>query len=373
MIAQNDNELKLIDKASFEFAKKELAPNREENDHFPFGPFFDQILDKAFALDFFHVILPEVMNGMGHGVSALSIILGNLCREDSSLGGIVFTNAAAQEIMLAADGGDVLKQITGTAGNAREFLIAFPVFKNPSEIAPTVVAKKNADGYLITGRADYVVLGSLSAHALIPARIDGQDGFSFFLIKSGENGVSVSAPVHSLGLHACPAVDFTLANAKGTLLGEPGKGATIFDKMADRLSVAAAAMSAGVMKGSFHEAFEYSKGREQGGRKIIGWSELRMLLANMVIALKNAEMIISRAAHAVDKGEPGWQACSRAAAIHVQTMACDVTTDGVQALGGVGYTKDFGQEKRYRDAKHLQALLGITPMKRLRFIEAMIS
>jgi hypothetical protein len=34
--------------------------------------------------------------------------------------------------------------------------------------------------------------------------------------------------------------------------------------------------------------------------------------------------------------------------------------------------KDFGQEKRFRDAKHIQALLGIAPLKKIKFIEKMI-
>lgn len=373
MIAETNPELKLLDKASAEFAKKELAPKREENDQFPFGPFFEAVLSKAFALDFFHAMLPESMGGMGQGVRALSIILRNLCREDSSLGGIVFTHAAAQEILLAGEAGDLLAAIVEKTGSVRDFLIGFPAFNNPSEIALSAVAKKQGEAYLLDGRANYVVLGGLAGHFLIPARIEGKDGFSFFLIHPADKGVSVSPPVHSLGLNACPAVDITFSGVSGTLVGAPGQGKPIFDKMTDRLSVAAAAMSAGVMKGSFQEAFDYAKAREQGGRKIIGWSEVRMMLANMAVHLKTSEMIVARAGHAVDMGEPGWQAASRASAIHVQSVACDVATDGIQVMGGVGYMKDFGQEKRFRDAKHLQALLGMAPMKKLRFVEQMMA
>ena len=60
-----------------------------------------------------------------------------------------------------------------------------------------------------------------------------------------------------------------------------------------------------------------------------------------------------------------WQTRSRAAALLIQEMACEVTTDGIQVLGGAGYMKDFGQEKRFRDAKHIQALLGIAPLKKI--------
>ena len=89
----------------------------------------------------------------------------------------------------------------------------------------------------------------------------------------------------------------------------------------------------------------------------------------MGVKIKNAEMILSAATKAIDDGENGWRACSQAAAIHIQSMACDVTTDGIQVLGGVGYMKDFGQEKRFRDAKHLQALLGLAPLKKIHYFE----
>jgi len=35
--------------------------------------------------------------------------------------------------------------------------------------------------------------------------------------------------------------------------------------------------------------------------------------------------------------------------------------------------KDYGQEKRFRDAKHVQALLGMAPMRKLSLIRDMLS
>ncbi|MBC2716758.1 MAG: acyl-CoA/acyl-ACP dehydrogenase [Desulfobacteraceae bacterium] len=372
MIAGTNKELKLLDKASAEFARKELAPNREENDKFPFSPFFTPVLEKAYSLDFFHALLPEKLGGIGHGVTALSVILYNICREDSSLGGIIFTHTAAQEILLAADAGNLIQQITKSDAPVNECLIAFPTFNNPSEIENMAVFKKKDTGYALSGAIDYMVLGGLASHALLPARYDGTNGFSFFLIDLAAQGVSISDPIHSLGLHACPAADIRLENVEGSLVGEERQGAAYFEAMTDRMSVPAAAMSAGIMKGSFSEALEYSRGRFQGGREIINWSEVKMILADMAVKIQNSEMTISRACQAVDNTEKGWQHCSRAAAISIQEAACDLTTWGIQVLGGVGYMKDFGQEKRFRDAKHLQALLGLAPMRKLKFFKNLV-
>jgi alkylation response protein AidB-like acyl-CoA dehydrogenase len=372
MIAANDKELKLLKKSAAEFARKELAPNREENDKFPFGPFFDSVLEKAFEADFFHTTLPEAAGGIGQGISALCILLESLCQEDSSLGGIIFTNAAAQEIMLAAGAGDLFKKKIGGAETVKKFLAALPVFNNPGEDDHVVRAEKKDSQYRLSGDIEYVVLGGLAGHALIPAVISGQKEYSFFLVALNQKSLSISPPVHSLGLHACPAVDLSLKDAKGELIGKEAEGAAYFEAMADRLSVAAAAMSTGIMKGSFKEGFDYSKARFQGGREIINWSEMQMILANMAILTKNAEMAVARACQAVDSKEKGWESCSRAVAVQVQAMAGELTTDGIQVMGGVGYMKDFGQEKRFRDARHIQSLLGMVPMKKINFIRKML-
>jgi alkylation response protein AidB-like acyl-CoA dehydrogenase len=373
MIAADNKELRLLKKSTAEFAKKELAPNREENDKFPFGPFFDSVLEKAFAADFFHTTLPEAAGGIGQGISALCILLDGLCQEDSSLGGIIYTNAAAQEIILAAGAGDLLKEKIGGARTVKELLIALPVFNNPGEDDHVVRAEKKGDQYRLSGEIEYVVLGGLAGHALIPAVIAGQKQYSFFLAALDRQSLTISPPVHSLGLHACPAVDISLKDAGGELVGKEAEGALYFEAMADRMSVAAAAMSTGIMKGSFKEAFDYSKARSQGGREIINWSEVQMILANMAVMTKNAEMAVAQACQAVDGGEKGWESCSRAVAIHVQAMAADLTTDGIQVMGGVGYMKDFGQEKRFRDARHIQSLLGMVPMKKINFIRNMMN
>ena len=371
MIAGTDKELKLLDKTSAEFAKKELWPNREENDKFPFGTFFDAVLKKACDLDFFHVILPENYGGIGHGMSALCIILSNICREDSSLGGIIFTHTAAQETILAAGAGDLLKKTISEAKHVKDFLIAFPVFNNPAEVPNIADAVKRNDTCVLSGSIEYLALGSIAGHALIPAKIKSKNGYLFFLVDLSDPGIEKSDPIMSLGLHACPAVDMVLNDVEATIIGSENAGSIYFEQMADKMYVAAAAMSAGIMKGSFSEAFEYCKGRQQGGREIINWSEVRMLLADMAVKVKNSEMIISRACQAVDSGEKEWQACASSAAIQIQENACNLTTDGIQVLGGVGYMKDLGQEKRFRDAKHIQALLGMAPMRKLRLIENM--
>jgi alkylation response protein AidB-like acyl-CoA dehydrogenase len=100
MVTANDRELKLIDKTSSEFAKKELKQIVKKSGSEYFTPKYNRVVEKANELDFFHISLPESVGGSGLGYSTLSIILKNICTEDSSLGAIMLANTSACEILL---------------------------------------------------------------------------------------------------------------------------------------------------------------------------------------------------------------------------------------------------------------------------------
>jgi alkylation response protein AidB-like acyl-CoA dehydrogenase len=253
-----------------------------------------------------------------------------------------------------------------------EGMIAFPAFSNPCEIEAIPFAVRDGNGYTLSGSLEYLVLGSLASRALIPAKIDGYEGFSFFLVDLERAGIVKSGPVQSLGLHACPAVDIGMSAVMADIIGDEGGGNRYFEAAADRLSAAAAAISSGIMKGSLKEALDYSAERVQGGRAIFNWSALRMIIAEMAVKVEIADMAVSRACGAVMEEWPGAGFMARAAALHVQELAAALTTDGIQVLGGYGYMKDFGQEKRFRDAKQAQSLLGVVPLKKLKLAEQLI-
>ncbi len=216
------------------------------------------------------------------------------------------------------------------------------------------------------------MLGNVAGRAVLPAATGDGAGYSLFLVDLQEEGVRRSDPVLGLGLHACPAVDMHLSGVRGELVGEEGEGPGYYEEAVDRLSAAAAAACCGVMKGSFDAALDYARQRIQGGREIVNWSEVRMILSSMALQGKVAEMLVRQAARAVDGGEPGWRLASRAAALQVQEAAAGVTCDGIQVLGGNGYMQDYGQEKRFRDAQQLQALTGMVPLRRLRYIRRIV-
>jgi alkylation response protein AidB-like acyl-CoA dehydrogenase len=373
MITLTNPGLKPFQELADQFARNELAPQREEHDKYPFGPFFHGVITRAHEAGFFGIILPEYLGGIGQGTGALCVILDSISRVDASLAGILFTTALAQQIFMETAAPDTIRKIMGSASKAEEALIAFPSFANPSELAPSVFAQQEEGRYTLFGTCDYLVLGGLARYGLVPARIHGRKGYSFFIVDLASPEVTKSGTVVSLGFHACPAVDVSIKDVEGTIAGDVGEGAALFERAAEKMHVAAAAIACGIMKGSFAEAQSYAKERFQGGREIVKWSEVRMILANMAVKVDIADMAVAVTCRAVDEKLPGWESKSRAAAIRIQDDACELTTDGIQILGGYGYMKDYGQEKRFRDAKQVQALLGMAPMKKLKYVEQVMA
>jgi alkylation response protein AidB-like acyl-CoA dehydrogenase len=362
------DEMKSFEDLAVNFANKELDKRREVSDKYPFVPFENTVLAKAHKLGFLGITLPEDLGGIGQGISALCVVLEGICRTDASLGALIFTNALAQEIILKSGGGDTLRGIASST-DPEGALIAFPAYSDPREHKDLPIATKSKKGYTLSGPANYIVLAPIAAHALIPAKISGQEGYSFFLVNLSDQKVIKSEPIFSLGVHACPVADLALNGAGAVLVGQEGKGGACYGEASDMMYAAAAAVALGIMKGSFDYALAYSNEREQGGWPIVNWSEIKMILSDMAIQTRIADMAVSQACSAVENGILGWDVYAKTAALHVQEAACQVTTDGIQILGGYGYMKDYGQEKRFRDAKQVKTLLGMAPLRKIGLLD----
>lgn len=365
-----DSELGMFERTVLDFASKELVEARQENDRFPFGPLFEDVLRKAHAVGFFSATLPEELDGAGMGVTELCLLLEDISRYDASLAGVIFTDTLAKEVVYRSRAFERLSGLPAKVGGYGDSLFAFQSHADPSEcrgLSAELIGEGADKAYSLSGRAEYVVLGGMAGNAALPART-GADGYSFFLVDLSGSGVTKGETVLSLGLHACPAVDLILDGARGLLVGEEGSGSTFFERASGTMHAAAAAMSLGVMKGSFEEALAYAREREQGGRRIVDWSEIRRMLARMALQVKVADMLVAEACRAAVANESGWELGAKAAALSNGRAACELTTDGVQVLGGNGYMEDYGQEKRYRDAAQIRSLLGLAPVREISLV-----
>ena len=365
---QDNKEYQMLASSVREFAQKELLPHLADNDHYPASGFFAAALSKALDLDFFHAMLPEDLNGWGGKITPLSLILKTIAEVDAGFAAILLTNVVAQEILRLAGSDNVLREMVAEARTLREFLTAYPLLTNPDEDEIGLVAESQNGNFSLTGNAEYVILAPMARRAILPAKIAPGNNYSFFLVDLEQPGIKMEDPILGMGLHACPAADLTLNNAKGRLIGKPGEGPNYFDRAMTRMLPPAAAVSCGLMQGSLKEALQYSKKRKQGGRRILDWSELRLILADMALSAKTADILMTQAMRSADADDAKWAEDAYTAGIYILEAACDLTSNGIQALGGYGYTKHHFQERRFRDAQHMLSVFGSAIPRRLNYV-----
>ncbi len=321
--------LKLLKNAARDYAKKQLAPIREASDKYPFAPFFNEVLNQAMELGFMDICLPESLGGFGEAMGPLCTVLEEICREDSGLGTILFTTAASQKLIECSGPSEVFEEVQGK-------VLAFPVFDHPLETEAILRVEKKDNTYRLNGAVEYLVPGGIATYAIVPAGEVSSGSFSYYMISLQDADIFRSDPIISLGIHTCPASRVELTNTKAVRIGKKNDGLLYYEKMTDKMNLAAAAMHLGIMKGCYKEALNYSKTRQQGGKRIQEWSELKMMLTEMALTVKASEMLLREAGRQAEQEEISWGAATKAALIKIQEATCELVSDGVQILGGMG-------------------------------------
>jgi alkylation response protein AidB-like acyl-CoA dehydrogenase len=368
---QQNEEIRAFNDLACSFARKELLEHVHEHEY-PYHRKMTGVMKVAIEAGLFGINLPVNWGGTGLDTSALAGIMEEIGAIDAGMAAILFTNAVALEIIGAAAVTDEesCRSIYELTAGPEGVPLAFQSYTSPEEMDFPEVSGKGK--HLLNGKLPFLALGGMARYAVAAGARQKDKGFSYYFIDLSAPGVMKSDPVLTLGFQACQAVDTSLKDVPGLLIGAEGAGNIYFQKMLSAMSVPVAALSLGIMQGCFNEALDYAGQRWQGGRNIVEWSGVRMKLAEIAIQINVAKSCLSGIRSAYDTASPDVNNLAVAAAIHISGLACGATSEGVQLLGGNGYMKDYGQEKRMRDAWQARSLLGMNGLKKMKYIDRII-
>jgi alkylation response protein AidB-like acyl-CoA dehydrogenase len=216
------------------------------------------------------------------------------------------------------------------------------------------------------GRADFYTLFARTGDGSTGATGKGR-GISCFLVPADLPGLSFGKPEEKMGLAAIPTTSAFYDNAEidaGRRIGADGQGLQIAFSALDSGRLGIAAVAVGIAQAALDDACAYANERTTFGRKIIDHQGLGFLLADMAAAVASARATYLDAARRRDAGRPYSQQASVAKLVATDA-AMKVTTDAVQVLGGVGYTRDYRVERYMREAKITQIFEGTNQIQRL--------
>lgn len=229
-------------------------------------------------------------------------------------------------------------------------------------------ATPTADGYVINGSKSWITHGGRADFYTLFARTgEGSRGVSCFLVPAGIEGLSFGKPEEKMGLCAVPTTTAFYDKVEISAdrrIGAEGQGLQIAFSALDSGRLGIAAVAVGIAQAALADACAYANERSTFGRKIIDHQGLGFLLADMAAAVASARATYLDAARRRDAGLSYSQQASIAKLVATDA-AMKVTTDAVQVLGGVGYTRDYRAERYMREAKITQIFEGTNQIQRL--------
>jgi alkylation response protein AidB-like acyl-CoA dehydrogenase len=233
-------------------------------------------------------------------------------------------------------------------------------------------AVRDGDDYVLNGSKYWITGASVSSVFTIFAKTDpaaGHRGISCFVVEK-DWGVQVGKLERKLGVRGSPTGEILLRDVRvpaRNLVGAEGQGFYIAMGTLDRSRPGIGAQAVGIAQGAIDFAASYLKERRQFGQPLAEFQGLQFMLADMAMKTEAARLLVHKACALIDEGDPRRELtmAGAMAKCFASDTAMAVTTDGVQLLGGYGYTKEFPMERFLRDAKITQIYEGTNQIQRV--------
>lgn len=200
--------------------------------------------------------------------------------------------------------------------------------------------------------------GATMAEAIVvlartaPAAGRPVDGITMFLVPSDAPGLAVT-PIPTFGIRGCSTCEVVLDGVvvpEDAVLGEVGRGMRQVFATVDREGLNAAAACLGVGRAALAETVAYVAEREVFGRPVGSYQSPQHRLVDAAVALEGARSLLWRAAELEVRGAPAGDLAAMAK-LAASEAAERVARDGMQLLGGTGYTRDVAVTRLFRDVR----------------------
>lgn len=348
---------RMVFEAARDFAAQYIFPNIMEWDEAQYFP--KEIFEKAGALGFMGMIIPEAYGGSGMGYHEYVTLIETISIVDPSIG-----------LSIAAHNSLCSNHIY-SFGNEEQRLRWLPNLCSGSLIGAwgltehntgsdakgmTTTARKDRNTWVLNGTKNFITHGISGDIAVVIAR-NGEKGDSrgmtAFVVERGTPGFTAGKKENKLGMRASETAEMIFDNCvipDENRLGPVGEGFIQSMKILDGGRISIAALSLGVAKGSFNASLKYSKERKQFGKAISSFQGISFKLADMATEIEAAVLLTHKASELKNQGKNVTQAGAMAK-LFSSEVCVKVANEGVQIHGGYGFTKDFPVEKFFRDSK----------------------
>ena len=327
---------------------------------------FDDVLYDALArLGVFAAGAPAHVGGVGDVRDQL-VVVEEVAAGPTSMAAFLIAQYAVTQVLGNFGNGDEHRAIVDAllAGRTK---VSFSMSEagggtDVARVMRTRAERVAGGGWRITGEKMWTSGATLASHLVVLARTTPIErspvhGVTMFLVPTDAAGVQIRA-LDTFGIHGmstCAVVYDDVVVTDESVLGEVDAGMRQVFATINREGLNAAAACIGAGRGALELAVQYAKDREVFGKPVGSFQTPQHWLVDGAVALESARGLMVRAAEIeVAGGDAG--ALASMAKLVASEGAERIARNGMQLMGGAGYSRDVAMQRFFRGRAPLELL-----------------
>jgi len=219
-------------------------------------------------------------------------------------------------------------------------------------------AERKGDHFILNGSKMWITNSYEAEVFLVFATVDpskGYKGITCFIIDK-DMGVQIAKKEQKLGIRASSTCTLSLDDVKvpveNVMGGEEaiGKGYKIAIEILNEGRIGIAAQMIGLAQGAFDKAVPYTYQRKQFGKPVGEFQGMGFQFAEVATEIEAARLLTYNAARLKEEGKPFTKEAAMAK-WYSSVIAQKAAGSAIEWAGGVGFTRETGIEKFWRDSK----------------------
>lgn len=329
-----------------QFSAEVLYPLAHDADH---AETFPEVLwqhGTDLGLNFY--ALPESLGGVATEKNIVSnvLIAEHLAKGDFSQTAGLLSTFSVINALTQWGSEQIQSDYLASFANDADIRATFATQENIPAFNPfrlTTQATPHQDHYLIQGEKTLVLLPDTADIYLVSAMLNGQPDV-FVVQRDPSISIQKSA---AMGLKANETATLHFDNTPAQRLGDEDFDYTAFIDLGNLMWCA---MAVGTCEAVRKYCIQYANERTAFGEPISHRQGVAFMIADMAIETDAMRMLVLNAASLAEAGKP-FHREAYLARILCAEKSMQIGTDGVQILGGHGYTREHPVERWYRDLR----------------------